>query len=51
MTVLGGMLTQCFKAKQLPLVILAEMKHHFCWRHTLFEEDVQYLECEKLDPN
>jgi len=47
---LGGMLTQCFLDK-LPLVILAEMKHHFCRRHTIFEWNVQYLERDKLDPN
>jgi len=27
------------------------MKHHFCWRHTILEGDVQSLELEKLDPN
>ena len=36
---------------KLPLVILAEMKHHFCRCHTIFEWNVQYLERDKLDPN
>ena len=44
------MLTQCFIAL-FSLLILAEMKHHFCWRHTILEGDVQSLELEKLDPN
>jgi len=35
----------------LPLVILAEMKHHFCRLHTIFEWNVQSLEREKLYPN
>ena len=40
-----------FYSTKLPLVILAEMEHHFCGRHTVFEWNVQSLEREKLDPN
>ena len=45
------MLTQCFIAKKLPLVILAEMKDHIFGRYAVFEGDVQSLEREELDPN
>ena len=33
------------------MVILADIKHHFCGRHTVLEGDAQSLEREKLDPN
>jgi hypothetical protein len=50
MNVLGGMLTQCFIAKKIPLLIVAKMKHHFCGRHAILEGNMQFLEREKLDP-
>jgi hypothetical protein len=41
---------EMFYSKELPLAILSEMKHHFCGRHAVLEEDVQPLEPQKFDP-
>jgi len=40
-----------FSKRKLPLVILADMKHHFCGSNAVFERDVQSLEREKIVPN
>jgi len=47
--VLEGMLTQSLLQK-LPLLILAEMKHHICGRHAVLKGVVQFLVREKLNP-
>ena len=39
-----------YRSRKLPLVILAEMKHHFCGRRSILKRDVQPLEREELDP-
>jgi len=36
---------------RLPLIILAKMKHHFCGRRDILEEDVQPFRRQELDPD
>ena len=43
--------TMFYSKKVITLVILAEMKDHFCGLYAVFDGDVQSLEREKLDPN
>jgi hypothetical protein len=39
-----------YRSSKLSLVILAEMKHHFCAGRAILEGDVRPLEREELDP-
>ena len=39
-----------YRSRKLPLVILAEMKHHFCGGPGILKGDVQPIEREELNP-
>jgi len=39
-----------YRSRKLPLVILTEMKHHFCRRRSILKGYVQPVELEELDP-